>query len=275
MKEKEQETEVNEAQIAVHWKEEQYFYPSAKFIGQAYLTDISGKVNVWEEGDHYVVQVTADDKENVKLSLGERKAHLATGSDVAIGDVVAALEDGSEPLVAPMAGKVEITDKAVIITPTKQSVLRYEIPGFKQMLVKDGDKVVAGQRLTNGSINLHDLMRLQGVEPTQRYIMNQILQIFAGQGQNIADKHLEIIVRQMFIQVGTPDEMRGRVNAVDMIFIGTSNELGQFESGLTAQWFGAVPAVVLGGLGTLLVTGLWAWNFPELRRAGERSQSAE
>src|SRR5882724_987929 len=86
---------------------------------------------------------------------------------------------------------------------------------------------------------------------------------------------VSVIVRQMFIQVGTPDEMRGRVNAVDMIFIGTSNELGQFESGLTAQWFGAVPAVVLGGLGTLMVTGLWAWTFPELRRAGESAQPAE
>ena len=77
---------------------------------------------------------------------------------------------------------------------------------------------------------------------------------------------VSVIVRQMLIQVGTPDEMRGRVNAVDMIFIGASNELGQFESGLTAQWFGAVRAVVLGGLGTLIVTGLWAWYFPELRR---------
>jgi hypothetical protein len=60
--------------------------------------------------------------------------------------------------------------------------------------------------------------------------------------------------------------MRGRVNAVEMIFIGASNEVGQFESGLTAQWFGAVPAVVLGGVGTLLVTALCAWSFPELRR---------
>jgi MFS family permease len=85
---------------------------------------------------------------------------------------------------------------------------------------------------------------------------------------------VSVIVRQMFIQVGTPDEMRGRVNAVDMIFIGASNELGQFESGLTAQWFGAVPAVVLGGLGTLVVTGLWAWCFPELRRPGERPKPA-
>jgi MFS family permease len=78
---------------------------------------------------------------------------------------------------------------------------------------------------------------------------------------------VSVIVRQMLIQLGTPDEMRGRVNAVDMVFIGASNELGQFESGLTAQWFGTVPAVVLGGIGTLAVTGLWAWWFPELRRA--------
>ena len=54
-----------------------------------------------------------------------------------------------------------------------------------------------------------------------------------------------------------------------MIFIGTSNEFGQFESGITAQWFGTVPAVVLGGLGTLVVIALWTWWFPELRRAGE------
>src|SRR5882762_7365256 len=85
---------------------------------------------------------------------------------------------------------------------------------------------------------------------------------------------VSVIVRQTLIQVGTPDEMRGRVNAVDVIFIGASNELGQLESGLTAQWFGAVRAVVLGGLGTLVVTGLWAWCFPELRRPGERSKPA-
>jgi MFS family permease len=77
---------------------------------------------------------------------------------------------------------------------------------------------------------------------------------------------VSVVVRATLVQIATPDEMRGRVNAVDMIFIGASNEVGQFESGLTAQWFGAVPAVVLGGIGTLIVTGLWAWGFPELRR---------
>src|SRR5580704_397707 len=77
---------------------------------------------------------------------------------------------------------------------------------------------------------------------------------------------VSVIVRGVLIQVATPDEMRGRVNAVDMVFIGASNEFGEFESGLTAQWFGTIPAVVIGGIGTLVVTAIWAWRFPELRK---------
>jgi hypothetical protein len=65
----------------------------------------------------------------------------------------------------------------------------------------------------------------------------------------------------------TPDSMRGRVSAVNSLFIGTSNEFGQFESGVTAHWFGTVPAVVIGGVGTLVVIALWVWFFPELRGA--------
>jgi len=61
--------------------------------------------------------------------------------------------------------------------------------------------------------------------------------------------------------------MRGRVSSVSMLFVSASNELGEFESGLTAAWLGPVEAVVAGGIGALLVTGLWAWGFPELRRA--------
>jgi MFS family permease len=78
---------------------------------------------------------------------------------------------------------------------------------------------------------------------------------------------VSVVIRATLVQLATPDEMRGRVNAVDMLFIGASNELGQFESGVTAHWFGTVPAVVLGGVGTLVVIALWAWLFPELRQA--------
>jgi MFS family permease len=77
---------------------------------------------------------------------------------------------------------------------------------------------------------------------------------------------VSVFVRQTLVQIATPDEMRGRVSAVNSVFIGASNELGEFESGVTAAWFGTVPAVVIGGLGTLLVCAVWAWRFPELRR---------
>jgi len=87
-----------------------------------------------------------------------------------------------------------------------------------------------------------------------------------------ASDMISVIIRAILVQLATPDEMRGRVNAVDMIFIGVSNELGQFESGLTAHWFGTVPAVVLGGVGTLVVIGIWAWAFPELRQADRITQ---
>jgi transmembrane secretion effector len=77
---------------------------------------------------------------------------------------------------------------------------------------------------------------------------------------------VSIIVRATLVQVATPDEMRGRVSAVNVLFIGASNEFGQFESGVAAQWLGTVPAVVLGGAGTLLIVALWSWLFPALRR---------
>jgi MFS family permease len=76
-----------------------------------------------------------------------------------------------------------------------------------------------------------------------------------------------VFVRSSMIQLNTPDAMRGRVSAVNLVFIGASNELGEFESGLTAAWLGTVPAVVMGGVGTCLVVLLWAALFPELRRA--------
>ncbi len=77
---------------------------------------------------------------------------------------------------------------------------------------------------------------------------------------------ISVVVRQTLVQLSTPDEMRGRVSAVNMIFIGASNQLGEFESGLTASWWGAVPAVVIGGIGTLCVVAFFAWRFPELRK---------
>jgi MFS family permease len=81
-----------------------------------------------------------------------------------------------------------------------------------------------------------------------------------------ASDMVSVNVRHALTQLATPDHMRGRVSAVNMLFIGASNELGEFESGITAAWWGTVPAVLVGGLGTLGVVALWAWMFPELRK---------
>lgn len=77
---------------------------------------------------------------------------------------------------------------------------------------------------------------------------------------------VSMVIRGALVQVETPDDMRGRVSAVNSIFVGTSNKLGAFESGMVASLLGAVPAVVLGGVGTIVVAGLWMRWFPDLRR---------
>lgn len=75
-----------------------------------------------------------------------------------------------------------------------------------------------------------------------------------------------VVVRASLVQLETPDGMRGRVSAVNSLFIGTSNQLGQFESGVTAAWFGLIPATIMGGVGSVLVALIWIGLFPGLRR---------
>lgn len=87
-----------------------------------------------------------------------------------------------------------------------------------------------------------------------------------------ASDMVSVVIRQTLVQLATPPEMRGRVSAVNMVFISASNELGEFESGFTAEWFGVVRSVVLGGVGTCLVVLLWAWLFPQLRRVGSTDE---
>jgi MFS family permease len=96
---------------------------------------------------------------------------------------------------------------------------------------------------------------------------NFLLSAFALMVTGAADM-VSVVIRLTLVQVATPEDMRGRVSAVNALFIGTSNQLGAFESGVTADWFGAVGSVLLGGAATLLSVVLWAWWFPSLRRVG-------
>jgi MFS family permease len=102
------------------------------------------------------------------------------------------------------------------------------------------------------------------------YWLSFVLLALSGAADNVS-----VVIRGVLVQTLTPDSMRGRVAAVNSVFISSSNELGEFESGLTAQWFGTVPAVVLGGVGTLLVVGVCAWLFPQLWQLGPLHKLAQ
>jgi MFS family permease len=102
---------------------------------------------------------------------------------------------------------------------------------------------------------------------------NLILSLAALACVGAADM-ISVVIRISVLQLATPPEMRGRVSAVNAMFLGASNELGEFESGVTAQWLGAVRATVAGGIGALIVTGLWSVLFPSLRDADELTASS-
>lgn len=173
--------------------------------GQAYITEVAGSVDVWEDGKKYIVQVTPTAGHVERIPLEGRKVVVKAGSDVKVGDVLATADNDAKPLVAPFDGVVEVAEDTIVLAANASAPVRYEIPGTAQLTVKANDVVAAGDRLTIGSLNLHDLMRLQGTEATQRYIINEVLRIYAAQGQDVADKHLEIIVRQMFSRVQVED----------------------------------------------------------------------
>jgi len=81
-----------------------------------------------------------------------------------------------------------------------------------------------------------------------------------------ASDMVSVVLRMTLVQLGTPDVVRGRVTAVNGLFIGASNQLGEFRAGAMASWFGAVPAVLIGGVGTLVIVAVWMRLFPDLAR---------
>ena len=173
--------------------------------GQAHITEVAGTVDTWEDGKKYIVQVTPEAGHVERIALEGRTVNIKSGSTVKVGDVLATAEGEAKPLVAPFDGVVEVAEGTLVLAANAGAPVRYEVPGTTKLMIAAGDHVAAGDRLTIGSLNLHDLMRLKGTEATQRYIINEVLRIYAAQGQDVADKHLEIIVRQMFSRVQVED----------------------------------------------------------------------
>ena len=168
--------------------------------GQAYITTISGIVEIEEAKDKHVIRIIpqSDKSETITL-LGGEHIHVKDGADVKLGDVLASKEGGASPVIAPFDCIVQIlSETELVVTAKTGAPIKVDIPLGRGIVVRKGDYVQAGDQLSIGSLNLQDLMKYKGVEATERYILNGILSIYSAQNQGIADKHLEIVIRQMF-----------------------------------------------------------------------------
>ena len=118
--------------------------------GQAYVTEVAGLVDIWEDGKKYVVQVTPQAGKVERMPLDGRMVMVQSGSKVKVGDVIASFDDGTQPLTAPFDGVVESTGDSLVLTGNATAPVRYEIPGTMYLVVKPGDMVEPGDRLTLG-----------------------------------------------------------------------------------------------------------------------------
>ena len=169
--------------------------------GQAYVSPIDGVVDVWEDGNHYVVQISSQAGDSEKYLLEGRKPAVKDGANVKKGDVLAKKAGNKPAIKASHDGIVELLKDAIMLVESAGAVSRIEIPGEAELVVKSNDSVKAGDRITTGSLNLQDLMKYKGIEETECYIMNEVLSVYSAQGHEISPKHLEILVRQMFSRV--------------------------------------------------------------------------
>ena len=176
--------------------------------GQAYVSPIDGVVNIWEDNNHYIVEITPQSGAVERFELENRKPAVKDGASVKAGATLVKKSGDKAAIKAPHDGVVELVKDAIMLVSSASAPVRIEIPGDAELVVKSNDTVEAGDRLTVGSLNLQDLMKYKGVEETERYIMNDVLSVYAAQGHEISPKHLEIIVHQMFsrVQINEPGD---------------------------------------------------------------------
>ncbi len=129
-------------------------------------------------------------------------------AEVKAGDLLATL--GEATVVAAHSGRVRIEARKIIVSYEQREEVEYEIPTTSRVLVKEGDHVEAGQPLTEGSLNPHRILRIQGRKACQMYLLTEIQKVYRSQGQNIHDKHFEVIIRKMMakVQVTRPGDTK-------------------------------------------------------------------
>jgi DNA-directed RNA polymerase subunit beta' len=168
---------------------------------QAMLAEIDGTVSIKHGAGKTTVRVTPAHTHTSNYELGERIAQVKTGDHVIPGDVLAADAKGKHALKSKAEGIVKVGKDVIELSHTVGFEREYHVPSYQNVEVSNGDLVTVGQRLTEGSINLQDMLTLRGEAAVQLYIISEVQAVYNSQGQPISDKHIEVIIRQMFSRV--------------------------------------------------------------------------
>jgi DNA-directed RNA polymerase subunit beta' len=169
--------------------------------GQAYLSEIDGVVSIKDSLNKKIIRITPANLKVTEHELGERIPEVKTGDTVKPGDILAADGSGKKAIKSKVEGSVEVKKDKILLTHSGGAIREYTVPAYQTIEVSNGDVASRGQRLTEGSINLQDILHLLGETAVHSYIISEVQSIYSSQGQAINDKHIEIIIRQMFSRV--------------------------------------------------------------------------
>ncbi|HIE25040.1 MAG TPA: DNA-directed RNA polymerase subunit beta', partial [Anaerolineales bacterium] len=171
--------------------------------GEAIMSEIAGKVTIAQSEKYADLRtVIVEDSEMIsdRYEIPEDwTIAVSEEDDVKAGTVLATHEEAN--VSAENDGKVRIEDQTIIVSYEQREVSEYDIPTTARLIVSDGDYVEAGEPLTEGSLNPHRILRIQGIHACQIYLMSEVQQVYRSQGQNIHDKHFETIIRKMLSKV--------------------------------------------------------------------------
>ncbi len=198
--------------------------------GEAVVAEIGGVVQILQSdkySDMRIARVEHAELISDEYDLPEGATIVAEdGEEIKAGGVLAQLDEDST-IVAQNAGRVRIEENKVVVSHDLTEEEEYQIPSNSRLLVKDGDRVEPGQPLTEGSLNPHNILRIQGRHECQIYLLNEVQQVYRSQGQNIHDKHFEVIIRKMLSKVqitrpGDTENLPG--DLIDFLELKLANE---------------------------------------------------
>ncbi|PIR96248.1 MAG: DNA-directed RNA polymerase subunit beta' [Candidatus Doudnabacteria bacterium CG10_big_fil_rev_8_21_14_0_10_42_18] len=166
--------------------------------GKATVSEVDGQVYISKHNDkEYAIQVQAADVQKDSYNLGKSHSAIRDGSHVDSGEALF-IDESNKTIRAENSGIVRIDQGKLSVIYEGDSLVEYFVPASYSPTVKAGDLVTKGQQLTEGNLSPSQIMRLRGVEDAQKYVVREVQDIYVSQGQNIHDKHIEVIVRQMF-----------------------------------------------------------------------------